>query len=163
MSDIQVNKDYVPGAIGRVVELHGVYYHRHWGFDLYFETMVATDLSTFLKRYNESRDGFWTVSEKGRVEASISIDGIDADGKGAHLRWFIVAEHLHGQGVGHRLINTAIDFCREKKYSTVYLWTFEGLHIARQLYEKNGFSLMEECPGTDWGVQVKEQRLELKL
>ncbi|RTZ99387.1 MAG: hypothetical protein DSY89_08480, partial [Deltaproteobacteria bacterium] len=67
MSDIRVNKGYFPGAIGQVTELHGTYYHSHWGFGLYFEAMVATGLSTFLKRYDESRDGFWTVSEKERV------------------------------------------------------------------------------------------------
>ena len=163
MPEFRVNKGYFPGAIGQVTELHGTYYQRHWGFDLYFEAMVATGLSTFLKRYDESRDGFWTVSEKGRVIATISIDGIDADGKGAHLRWFIVAEQMHGKRIGHELFHTAIDFCREKIYSKVYLWTFEGLHVARRLYEKNGFVLAEQREGSEWGTTVTEQWLELKL
>ncbi len=163
MSEIRVDQGYFPGAIGQVTELHGTYYHRHWGFDLYFEAMVATGLSTFLNRYDESRDGFWTVSEMGRVVATISIDGIHAGSKGAHLRWFIVAEHLHGKRIGHQLLHAAISFCRGKKYPTVYLWTFEGLHVARRLYEKNGFVLTEQCMGTEWGTAVNEQRLVLKL
>ena len=47
---------YVPGAIGRVAELHGKYYHTYWGFDLFFESKVATELSEFLCRFNQRRD-----------------------------------------------------------------------------------------------------------
>jgi len=28
---------YVPGAIGRIVELHAAYYSKHWQFGLFFE------------------------------------------------------------------------------------------------------------------------------
>jgi GNAT superfamily N-acetyltransferase len=163
MSKIRINKGYIPGSIGRIVELHGTYYHRHWGFALYFEAMVATNISGFLKRYNPSRDGFWTVTENGRVEGTVSIDGVHAASQGAHLRWFIISEKLQGKGIGRQLIDTAIDFCLEKHYSTIYLWTFEGLRVARKLYEKKGFVQVAEETGTEWGVKVKEQRLVLKL
>jgi hypothetical protein len=36
---------YIPGAIGRVAELHGTYYYKHWGFHLFFESKVAIELS----------------------------------------------------------------------------------------------------------------------
>jgi len=26
---------YIPGAIGRIAELHGTYYHKHWGFGFF--------------------------------------------------------------------------------------------------------------------------------
>jgi hypothetical protein len=29
-------KGYRPGALGRIAELHGVYYHQHAGFGLFF-------------------------------------------------------------------------------------------------------------------------------
>jgi hypothetical protein len=41
MSEIEICKGYVPGTIGRVVELHGAYYHAHWGFGAFFEAKVA--------------------------------------------------------------------------------------------------------------------------
>lgn len=41
MSEIALVRGHVPGAIGRVVELHGVYCHRHWGFGLFFEAKVV--------------------------------------------------------------------------------------------------------------------------
>jgi hypothetical protein len=58
MKDVEIQKGYIPGAIGRVVELHGTYYARQWGFGLFFEALVATGLANFLSRYDESHDGF---------------------------------------------------------------------------------------------------------
>ena len=158
MMHFAILKDYRPGAIGRVAQLHGEYYHRHWGFGLFFEAKVATELSAFLSRYDDTRDGFWTVAAEDRLEGAIVIDGRDAEREGAHLRWFIVSDGLRGRGAGNRLMETAMDFCRRKGYPGVYLWTFEGLSAARHLYEKHGFSLAEHRPGAQWGVTVNEQR-----
>lgn len=163
MSDVEIARGYIPGSIGRVAELHGTYYQKHQGFGLFFEAKVATELAAFLGRYDEKRDGFWTASLEGRIEGSITIDGIHAEGEGAHLRWFIMSDALRGKGVGNRLINAAIDFCRNKRYERVYLWTFEGLDAARHLYEKTGFRLVEQHRGTQWGTEVNEQRFEMGL
>lgn len=163
MEDIEIIRGYLPGSIGRVVELHGVYYHFHWDFTLFFEAKIATELSEFLRRYNEQQDGFWTVLYKRNIEGSITIDGQNAKQKGAHLRWFIISDVLRGKGLGNKLIQEAIDFCKEKKYKKIYLWTFKGLDAARHLYEKNGFQLVEQNLGKQWGTEVVEQRFELLL
>ena len=163
MPDIELARGYIPGAIGRVAELHGTYYHAHWGFGLFFEAKVATELAEFLGRYDGARDGFWVASLDGRVEGSITIDGLHAEAEGAHLRWFIMSDALRGRGVGQRLITAAIDFCRSSGYERVYLWTFEGLGAARHLYENAGFRLVEQRSGTQWGTAVNEQRFELRL
>jgi GNAT superfamily N-acetyltransferase len=160
MADIQIVKGYIPGSLGRVAELHGTYYHQHWGFGLFFEAKVATELAAFLSRYDAQRDGFWTASVGGRVEGSITIDGVHAAVEGAHLRWFILSDELRGKGVGNQLMEAAISFCRSRGYGRVYLWTFEGLHAARHLYEKNGFRLVEQHKGSQWGREVEEQRFE---
>ena len=163
VSEIEIVKGYTPGSIGRVAELHGTYYAANWGFGRFFEAKVATGLSEFLERYDEKHDGFWTVSLKGRVEGSITIDGVHAEDEGAHLRWFILSDALRGKGVGGGLMETAVDLCRNKGYEKVYLWTFEGLDAARHLYEKSGFELVEQFSGTQWGTEVTEQRFELML
>ena len=163
MLDVKMARGYIPGAIGRVAELHGIYYHEHWGFGRFFEAKVATELSGFLGRYDEKRDSFWTASLKGHIEGSITIDGINAEGHGAHLRWFIMSDAFRGKGIGNRLINMAIEFCRKNAYKLVYLWTFEGLGASRHLYEKSGFKLVEQHKGTRWGTEVNEQRFELQI
>jgi GNAT superfamily N-acetyltransferase len=163
MQEVQIIRGYIPGSLGRVAELHGTYYHEHWGFGLYFEAKVATELAAFLSRYDEQRDGFWTVLAGDRIEGSITIDGAHAAVEGAHLHWFIMSDGLRGKGVGNQLMDTAMDFCRSRAYKRVFLWTFKGLNPARHLYEKNGFRLMEQHKGSQWGREVNEQRFELEL
>ncbi len=159
--EFEIVNGYIPGSIGRISELHGIYYHDHWNFGLYFEAKVATELSEFLKRYDDNRDGIWIVTMNGRVEGSIIIDGIHGE-KGAHLRWFIISDTLRGKKVGKMLIRKAIEFCRAKNYKTTYLWTFEGLEAARHLYEEIGFTLIKQQGGVQWGTTVNEQCFELK-
>ena len=162
MSEIAV-AGYVPGAIGRVAELHAGYYSRDWDFGLYFEAKVASELAEFLRGYDAKRDGFWTVVKDGQVEGSIAIDAGKAEAEGAHLRWFIVSDALRGKGMGRRLLAAALDLCRQRAYAYVYLWTFAGLEPARHLYEDFGFRLAEQVEGEQWGRRVLEQRYVLAL
>ncbi len=161
-SEIIIKTGYIPGSIGRISELHGTYYNRHWGFGLYFEAKVATELSAFLERFDAKRDGIWLATQDGHIEGSVVIDGIHAENEGAHLRWFIVSDALRGKGVGRKLINRAVDFCRNRSYERVYLWTFEGLGAARHLYEDEGFKLIGQKSGDQWGAKVNEQCFELR-
>lgn len=154
---------YLPGAIGRIVELHGTYYHRQAGFGAFFEAKVARELAGFLDHFDGERDGLWLLCDGGRIEGSIALDGRDAAVAGAHLRWFIVADGKRDQGCGDALLTAAIDFCRQRRYERVYLWTFAGLTAARHLYEKHGFRLAEERRGRQWGTEVLEQRFEWHL
>jgi ribosomal protein S18 acetylase RimI-like enzyme len=162
MSDV-IFAEYIPGMIGRVAELHATTYHPNWGFGLFFEARVATELSEFLSRFDKTRDGFWTVYLNNRVEGFIAIDGMKSTTEGAHLRWFILSSEARGRGIGNRLMEEAVSFCKNKSYRRVYLCTFEGLQIARHLYEKFGFKLFEQAEGIQWGTKVIEQKFELIL
>jgi GNAT superfamily N-acetyltransferase len=162
LPEFRIERRYIPGSIGRISELHGTYYHDQWGFGLYFEAKVATELSEFLRRYDKNRDGIWLASVDGRVEGSIIIDGMHAENEGAHLRWFIISDTLRGKGVGKKLINRAIGFCRKHGYKTICLWTFEGLGAARHLYEDAGFKMIKQQRGVQWGTEVIEQYFELR-
>ena len=159
----EIRSGYLPGAIGRIVELHGAYYASHWGFGAFFEARMARELAEFVDRFDAKRDGLWTAAASGRIAGSIAIDGSHAGGGGAHLRWFILDPALHGQGTGRRLLAEAVGFCRSSGKRRVSLWTFSGLDAARRLYEQAGFRLAEERRGAQWGVEVTEQRFELRL
>jgi GNAT superfamily N-acetyltransferase len=159
--EFKIESGYIPGLIGRIVELHGTYYHEHWGFGIYFEAKVATELSEFLSRFDKKRDGIWLATVNNRIEGSIVIDGIHAFDEGAHLRWFISSDALRGKGAGRKLLDTAINFCKIKGYKMIYLWTFEGLNAARHLYEDAGFRLIKQQIGLQWGNEVNEQYFQL--
>ena len=160
MADIAITRGPIREAAARIVELHASYYAKHWGFGEYFEAKVATGLAEFLERYDPARDGLWLAMVGGAIQGAIAIDGVHADAEGAHLGWFIVSESMQGRGVGGALLRDAMDFCRERSYPRVYLWTFAGLDAARHLYEREGFVLAEEHLGTRWGSEVLEQRWE---
>jgi len=162
MSEVQLS-GYRPGAIGRITELHAAYYSENWDFSLFFESKVAMELSEFLNRFDEAHDGLWVAMVDGRIVGSVAIDGIEADAKGAHLRWFIVAPECQGRGIGNMLLREGIDFCKRANFRRVYLSTFAGLDTARHLYEKFGFTLREEQEGNQWGRSVTEQTFELVL
>ena len=163
MPEIRVVTGYVPGFVGRITELHATYYHEHWGFGAFLETKIATEMSEFVARYDPDRDRIWCVLVGNRIEASLTIDGMHAREAGAHLRWFIASDTVRGQGLGNRLIDEGIRFCRDRDYRRVYLWTFRGLEPARHLYEKVGFRVAETRRAAQWGKQVEEQRYEMSL
>jgi GNAT superfamily N-acetyltransferase len=157
---LAIHKGYLPGCIGRVTELHAVFYSALVGFGLPFEAKVARELAEFCGRYDERRDGLWLAVGAAGVQGSIAIDGSHAADAGAHLRWFITSDEVQGTGVGHALLAAAMEFCRSRGYSRAYLWTFDGLGAARHLYEKSGFQLVLQQRGSQWGAEVDEQRFE---
>jgi GNAT superfamily N-acetyltransferase len=139
---------YVPGVLGWATYMQGTYYHTHWGLGLYFEAKVATELADFLNRLDASHDGVWAAHINGTIVGTVFIDGHDADGQGARLRWFIIDPQYQGQGIGNQLMQEAMAFCDHAGFKRVYLTTFAGLNTARHLYEKFGFRLCHEEDGS---------------
>jgi GNAT superfamily N-acetyltransferase len=87
----------------------------------------------------------------------VAIDGEDLGPGIAHPRWFIVADEVRGHGVGRELLDAAVRFSDRHGFQQIQLWTFRGLDAARRLYEAQGFELVEERPGRQWGPEVMEQ------
>jgi uncharacterized protein YhfF/GNAT superfamily N-acetyltransferase len=152
---------YLPGAIGAVATLHAGYYGPQHGFGAYFEAKVAREFSEFVARFDPARDGLWLVVGAGRVLGSVVIDGSEAASRShghAHLRWFILADELRGRGLGRRLLDQAMAYCRDRRVPLVQLATFAGLEAARALYEGAGFRLVREVEAETWGRAMREQR-----
>ena len=162
MQDIRI-RGYYPGVVGKITELHAVYYYENWGFDMTFETQVGKELSEFVRQFDEKRDGLWVAAKKGEFAGAIAIDGMHAFDEGARLRWFIVAPQFQKAGIGKNLILQAVDFCNQRRYPKIYLWTFKGLEDARRLYESVNFVLCEENEVAQWGQLIREQKYELDL
>ena len=156
----QVNiEGYRSGALGEVTALHGTYYARHWGLGAVFEAKVARELGELFERFDAARNGFWVARLGDELAGSITIDGSATPSEGARLRFFITSDRTRGRGIGNLLMQTALDFCHERKFERVYLWTFVGLDAARHLYEKFGFRVIEEIRGDQWGKTLQEQKM----
>lgn len=154
---------YQPGAIGRVVELHGLYYSSNWNFSLFFEAKVARELADLLAGDGSERNRFWVASLGDCIAGGIAIDMNQGSSREARLRFFIVDPKFQGLGIGDMLMDAAVSFCRQSHATNLFLTTFKGLDAARHLYEKWGFSLTHEQEEKTWGTVVTEQRFDRAL
>ena len=150
-----------PGDIGYVIHLHGTLYAREFGLDHTFEADVARGLGEFAKGYDSSKDLFAVAEIDGRIVGSIVIAA--ESNELAKLRYFLVHPDARGQGFGRRLMQQALDFCRERGFRTVWLWTISELKTAAHLYREYGFKVTEEKTHEIWGTIRTEQRYDLTL
>ena len=162
VSGLDISTDTLDGP-ARLVEMHAAFYGRDWDFGDFFRDKIAADLQEFRNALPHQDCRLWFARRAGKTVGSIAIDGRAAAARGAHLRWFILDDGARGSGAGARLIDTALDFCRARRFPSVYLWTFAGLDAARTLYERRGFGLVEQSDARTWGVRVREQRFVLTL
>jgi GNAT superfamily N-acetyltransferase len=158
---ITIRNQLKPGDLGYITYLHGKIYSEEYGFDTTFEPYVARPMSDFSLSEDHSRQKIWVVEKDGVIVGCIAI--VDSGSNEAQLRWLLLTKETRGKGLGKRLVKEAVDFCREKGYGNVYLWTIDALHTARALYERNGFVLTEKIRHIMWGVDVNEQRFDLRL
>jgi GNAT superfamily N-acetyltransferase len=75
----------------------------------------------------------------------------------------IVDEAFHGRGIGKRLLERALSFCRQAGYHSVFLWTVEGLPQSFALYERAGFHVVERTPDERYGLPRVHLELEMAL
>jgi GNAT superfamily N-acetyltransferase len=162
-TDIEYVEGYRPGTLGRIAELHGVYYAAAWGAGAEFEGMMAQEMREFLAHYREGRDLLLTARAGGRIIGSIAVEGSQAERPGARLRWVIVEEANHGRGIGKELLRRALEFCRGAGFSTVFVWTVEGLPQSLGLYTKAGFRVVDRFPDDRYSVPRVNLLLELDL
>ncbi len=153
----------VPGVVPRITELHREYYTKHHNLGDVFVDQVHDGLMNFIKKFDNTRDGIWLISYNGEIEGSIVIQCDEKSPERAHIRWFILSETLNGLGLGGRLVNAAVEHCKNYGYAKIGLWTFEGLNAARYLYEKAGFKLTHQASGNQWGKNLNEQYFELEI
>jgi len=154
---------YQPALLGWCVEQHGRYYGREWGFGLFFESKVAMDMAGFLRRLDSPRSHLLWARNDAQFLATLSLDAGAAESGLLHLRWFITASEARGQGIGQHLMKEAITRARNDGAQGLFLHTFEGLDAAKKLYEGFGFRLINQHRDTTWGVEVTEQRFELRF
>jgi N-acetylglutamate synthase-like GNAT family acetyltransferase len=149
-----------PGDIGTVVYLHGTVYAREYGFDHTFEAYVAGPLAKFALSLS-ARARLWLAERDGRIVGCIAV--VAASPQVAQLRWFLVEPSSRGIGIGKQLLHEAVAFCKDCGYEVVILWTVSTLKAAAHLYRSIGFSKVEEKPGRRWGVDVIEEKYEMRV
>lgn len=148
-----------PGDAGFIAHRHGVLYEKEYSLDQVFEKYVISGMAKFFD--SRAKGQIWVAEYAGRVVGSIAI--VSIGDSTAQLRWFLIEPEFRGSGLGRRLMNTAMDYCRQNKFSMVILWTFVGLDAARHLYESYGFRPTEQVENHTWRNKLIEEKWEVSL
>lgn len=116
---------------------------------------------TLVEKFDPEKDCMFILECDGNASGCIAIT--HTQDNAAQLRYFFLEPELRGLGAGTGLLNAALDFCRQKKYPHVFLWTVSAQESARVLYKNAGFRITETSKNEDWGVPVLEEKWELDL
>jgi DNA-binding MarR family transcriptional regulator/GNAT superfamily N-acetyltransferase len=152
-------RPHKPGDAGFIAYRHGVLYQQEYDLDPVFERYVFAGIARYLE--NRPAGEIWVAECAGQIVGSIAIVGVDEET--AQLRWFLIEPEFRGTGLGKRLMTVAIDYCRQKNFKQVFLWTFLGLDAARHLYKSFGFSPTEQAENNTWKQQLIEERWDMTL
>ena len=150
-----------PGDMGWVVQSHGSFYARVYGFDSSFEALVAEIAAKFLASFDASRERCWIADIEGAQVGSIFlVRHTDAIAK---LRLLLVDPAGRGQGLGRRLVGECVAFAKASGYRRITLWTQSMLVAARKIYQEAGFKLVATEPHRSFGQDLIGETWELEL
>lgn len=153
-------RPFKAGELGWITWRHCVLYNQEYGFDGTFEYYLLAGMVQYLRDL-KGRGEVWVAECGGTVVGSIAI--VELSPGEAQLRWFLIEPGFRGIGLGKAFMETSMEYCREKGYDRVILWTVSELLAARHLYEAWGFSLVETKAHFIWGRDIVEELWELKL
>ena len=154
-------RSHKSGDIGYIIYRHGVIYAAEYYLDESFEAYVAKYMATFVDNYDPAKEHLWIIEKGTEIIGSIAI--VKVNEKIAQLRWLLVEPSERNKGIGNKLMNEALTFCKNRGYQKIILGTFSDLIIARRLYEKNGFRLIKSKNHHIWGQDLTEEQWELNL
>jgi GNAT superfamily N-acetyltransferase len=158
---IHIRSDLRPGDIGTIIHLHGSLYAQEYRLDYTLEGCVADSLARFALTFDPDRNRLWIAEMGGQIAGCIGVVGHSQSE--AQLRWFLVRPAWRGHGLGQALLRRALQFCRERGFKSVFLWTFHGLDAAAHLYQSAGFRITEQKTHQIWGQTLTEERYDLSL
>jgi GNAT superfamily N-acetyltransferase len=152
-----------PGDLGEVTALHGRLYAEEYAMDQSMEAYCGEGICRFaLDRGEKGAEvgELWVAQEDGRILGSIAMLAEEGMGR---LHWLLLHPDLRGKGAGRKLVETALDYARERGFPGVFLTTIAGLDAAHDLYRRAGFEPTSSEPMGKWGIETEELRFDLKF
>ncbi|MBS7254228.1 bifunctional helix-turn-helix transcriptional regulator/GNAT family N-acetyltransferase [Flavobacterium branchiicola] len=160
-ADITYRHNITPGDIGYIIYLHGFIYGNESNFSNDFEKYVIKTFYEFLEKYSPENDRIWMAEYNNKIIGCIAI--VHQSTEEAQLRWFLLDPSFRGLGIGKKLLNDSINFCREKGFKNVFLLTTSLQDTALGMYKKAGFQLTKSEQISEWGKVFNEERYDLSL
>jgi DNA-binding MarR family transcriptional regulator/GNAT superfamily N-acetyltransferase len=148
-------RDPQPGDMGWVVHRQAMLYAHEYGWNAEYEALVAEIVAKFIREFDSQAERCWIAEKDGRTVGSVFV--VRENETTAKLRLLAVDPSARGLGIGHRLVDECLRFARLAGYKRMVLWTNSVLTDARKIYEKAGFTLMEEEPHHSFGKDLVGQ------
>ena len=161
-SDAFVLRPFTKKDIPYVRELHKNLYRieRKLSSDI-FDKYIDESITAFVDEYNTEKDCMFMLVYYGRLAGSIAVK--HSDNKIAQLRFFLTEPEARDIGAGRKMLDLIMNFCREKGYEHIFLWTISDQKVARHLYNSYGFQITHTQENHEWGTYVIEERWDLNL
>ncbi len=154
-------RQHESGDMGWITYRHGVLYTQAYGWDQSFEALVARIVSDFINNYNPARERCWIAEMNGEIVGSVFV--VQSSETVAKLRLLLVEPKARGLGLGTRLVEECIRFARRCGYQELILWTNSILVEARHIYQKTGFTLIEQEAHHSFGHDLVGETWKLTL
>ena len=154
-------RPHQPGDMGWVVQRHGMLYAEEYGWDAHFEALVADIVARFIRHYDSRHERCWIAEREGENVGSVFL--VKKSKRVAKLRLLIVDPKARGFGIGTRLVKECLRFAAQAGYKKITLWTNSILVAARNIYEREGFELVESAPHHSFGHDLISETWERML
>lgn len=160
-TDVITIRPFIQSDIEYVISRHKTLYYAERHLSGTFSAYVDEIVYSFVQNFNADTDCLNILERNGVPAGSIAI--AKKDDHTAQLRFFMLEPEMRQRGYGNRLMEMALDFCREKGYQKVFLLTITAQVIARHVYETHGFRKVSSTDKSEWGDGVIEECWELML
>ena len=123
---------------------------QHTEFGIPISLELQPDLNVIPAFYQINSGNFWIAKNDKEIIGTISL--LDIGNHQGALRKMFVNQNYRGNqfGVGKKLLDTLLDWAKQKGFIEIFLGTTEKFIGAQRFYEKNGFKEIEkpELPET---------------
>lgn len=145
--------------VNYVVDLHWRIYTHDYNYDSSFIEFFTEPMKPFAKNLDVEKENLWILENAGERKGTIAI--MKFDECTAQLRWLLIEPESRNQGSGKNLVEEAVQFCKERGYKSVFLWTNNSLSSARHLYELSGFQIIRTKTRKLSDQELFEEKWEL--
>lgn len=152
-------RGFKTGDIGYLTYCQAKLYEKENGYNEILEAYIAAAMSQFILNFNKEKENLWVVEKDKEIVGSIAIVMVSEEI--AQLRWLFIDASLRGMKMGYKLVNNAITFCKDKNYKKIILWTGDKQVVAKKMYKRFNFKLIETKENSTWGEKFIEECWEL--
>ncbi|KAG9344106.1 hypothetical protein JZ751_012588 [Albula glossodonta] len=155
------SKSFLLPILAVTLLLAGIRQLASYLFNSYIETSLKEDLASIRKSYMEKKDTcFWVAEIEGRVVATVACLPCETQPGFLELKRMSVRRTHRGLGIGKALCRAVADFCRERGFPAVVLYTSVGTlqdqmaHYQIRKYRDEDYETVRELYSTGFGEHL---------